>query len=706
MSREKTKCRSYRSTVASCGAVATLVCSLLGIGSVESGSYIATRLFGQQQTNQSVPQDQIVFFSLPVGVETAPIFASPSKETYQTGVVARGEEVEIYFRNDDGFCAIRPPQGSFSWVNGKFIQVEPDSYGRVVSPSSKSIPSRVGAEVPETSSVAQIGLKPDQRVKILEKTQRQDGVVWYKIAPPPGEFRWIHESSLVRTSALTQLPSKLTTRSEYLQGLNATPRPRNEDGEQERSVAAADSAPFSSGDIRPDVLPQSAARQTPRPIPPAYGGEAFDQEITRLNADVFQILQKEKPTDAELSRLQARAEALFDAAPDDEKRGLVQTTFDAITKAQIAMQHASVNTLDKVQIPSVANQIVGATPNSMPFISGTPFDSSSYVDQNGQVVDASFLDGQNFDGLQIVDGQIVGTPTMIDGAYVLGATIVDDGVGAPKDEKESKPKSRLGFAFSRSNNPFQKSSRDSDAPKPKSTVSRMESSLAHLPGLQPDQTTTIVPPQNYNFAKRVAPSKSIVSAKLAPGPLRSELARHNTPISTSSQSVAAQPTQTRQGALVFQSPQFDASRSPVNTNSSELVAMQDAASNWSSVASDLDARRPSTTLPASFEESKGTNAGVRQTSAFTPATSKSFDNFDASGVLVELSGVADGAPRYALLDSSGDSFDVVAYLDPDKNVSLDRFVGQKVVVKGASGTVTINNNSRKHIVVSSLFLLK
>ena len=666
-------------TVASCGAVAILVCSLPGIGFVENGRYISTQLFGQQQTDQSAAQGQIVFLSFPVGAETAPILASPSQETYQTGVVSRGDEVEIYFKNDEGYCAIRPPQGSFSWVNGKFVELESDDYGRIVSPSSKAIPSRVGAPTPETSSVAQIGLKPGQRVRILEKTRLQNGSVWYKIAPPPGEFRWIHESCLTRSSALAQLPSKLTTRTEYLKRLNVLDN-------DARSTLLANSGSSLGGDgARRLDAAQSGAK--------TYNREAFKQAFTKLNADVFQILQKNKPSDAELSDLQARAEELFDKAPNDEERRLVQTTFDAITKAQIAMQRTPVAAPNNGQFPSPVGQYAGVMPNAAPF--GV---------QNGQIVDPSLLNGQSLDGLSIVDGQIIGMPQMIDGAYVLDARIVDDVAGDAKPEKETKPKSRLGFAFSRSNNPFRKEPRDSASSKPKSAVSRMESSLAHLPGLQVDQTTEIVPPQNYNFNKRGVPTRSFTGAQLTPGPLRSEIAQRNSAVSDAS--AQSSPAQTRQGALVFQAPRQDENLRVADAGVANFKTQTTDDSNWSSVASESTVAKSSTALPASYEEPQNKAQGVRPASAFAPITSKSFDNFDATGILVELSSVADGAPRYALLNSASESFEIAAYVDPGKNVSLDRFVGQRVVVKGVSGTVAVNGKSQKHIVVSSLFLLK
>ena len=687
MSREEIISRLHRMTVASCGAVAILVCSLPGIGFVENGRYTSDQLFGQQQTTQSAAQEQIVFFSFPIGVETAPILASPSQDAYQTGVVSRGDEVEIYFKNEKGYCAIRPPQGSFSWVNGKFIELESDGYGRVVSPSSKAVPSRVGAPTPKASSVAQIGLKPDQRVRILEKTQLQNGSVWYKIAPPPGEFRWVHESNLSRTSALAQLPPKIMTRSEFLKSLNAL------DGKNEGSGAVA-RRPY-SGSFQ-SVADIEGARQlvAPSSVAATYDREAFNQAFAKLNADVFQILQKNKPSNEELTALQARAEELFDRAPNDEERRLVQTTFDAITKAQIAMQRAGVGTPNSVQFPTDVDHYAGViAPTTVPF--GVP---------NGRQIIPSFPNGRNLDGLPIVDGQIVGMPPIIDGAYVLDAAVVGDAPDVAKVEKESKPKSRLGFAFSRSNNPFRKEPRDPTSPKPKSTISRMESSLAHLPGLQTDQTTEIVPPQNYSFNKRGVPTRSFANAQLAPGPLRKDVTQGDAVVSVPSTQSSS--LQTRQGALVFQAPRIGEGGSSANAGAADFEPQPTAASNWSSVASDVRVAKQSSALPTAYEEPQNKTKGIRSAAAFAPITSKSFDDFDATGVLVELSNVSDGAPRYALLNSVGDSFEIAAYVAPGKNVTFDRFVGQRVVVKGVSGTVAVNEKTQKHIVVSSLFLLK
>ena len=42
--------------------------------------------------------------------------SGPGEDFYATHILTRGAEVEVYWENEDGWLAIRPPQGSFSWV--------------------------------------------------------------------------------------------------------------------------------------------------------------------------------------------------------------------------------------------------------------------------------------------------------------------------------------------------------------------------------------------------------------------------------------------------------------------------------------------------------------------------------------------------------------------------------------------------------------
>ena len=73
-------------------------CCVLCLLAAAWRSSAITRLRKDAQT------DQVVFFSIPIGVEVAPVFESPTRDSYQTGSILKDRYVEVYFRNKDGFA--------------------------------------------------------------------------------------------------------------------------------------------------------------------------------------------------------------------------------------------------------------------------------------------------------------------------------------------------------------------------------------------------------------------------------------------------------------------------------------------------------------------------------------------------------------------------------------------------------------------------
>lgn len=320
-----------------------------------------------QEINDGPLDNQIVFFSIPIGANSAPVYASPSADSYQTGSILKDKYVEVYFCNRDGYCAIRPPHGSFSWVNGKFVELESGVSGRIVSQSGKAIPSRVGGPSPATSSIVQIGLQNNQKVKIFDKVSLSDGSVWYKISPPAGEFRWIRVDSLVQDEAVRQLPPKLSTRSEYMARL--APRETRQVSAEERARPQSDELEL--------TLPPLENESEPLGFDPSSNGnrpnaseaglqsnvdvDSFVREIKRLESDARQALQKTPLSIEEIKILQLRAENLFDEAPSDKERFTVQATYDALKKAEKAAEN---------NLSFQTRQTASSNVNAMPQTSG------------------------------------------------------------------------------------------------------------------------------------------------------------------------------------------------------------------------------------------------------------------------------------------------------------------------------------------------
>ncbi len=122
------------------------------------------------------------------------IRSGPGKNYYPTAKLKRGEQVEVYRHDPGGWYAIRPPRQSFSWVSAR--QVDPAEKGLAVINTERAV-ARVGSIFSDMRDVIQVRLNRGERVELLESQPVADGK-WYKIAPPAGEFRWIHREYLDR----------------------------------------------------------------------------------------------------------------------------------------------------------------------------------------------------------------------------------------------------------------------------------------------------------------------------------------------------------------------------------------------------------------------------------------------------------------------------------------------------------------------------
>jgi hypothetical protein len=123
--------------------------------------------------------------------------AGPTENHYRTGVLKRGDRVVVVRGEPDGWLAIEPPEGSFSWIcAGEGATV----YVREISPSEGEVVRddvnvRVGTPMSENlRDYVQVKLKRGARVKIIDRKTTGDGPLaklWYKIEPPPGEVRYV-----------------------------------------------------------------------------------------------------------------------------------------------------------------------------------------------------------------------------------------------------------------------------------------------------------------------------------------------------------------------------------------------------------------------------------------------------------------------------------------------------------------------------------
>lgn len=136
-----------------------------------------------------------------VTVDKAELLSMPGKQSYVTHFLAEGMEVEVYKQSEEGWLGIRPPEGSFSWIDAEHIQMTDEpGVGEVIK---EGAPSWVGSAAETIARhQSQVKLPAGTQVEVLGKkriaTANGESQIWLKIAPPAGEFRWIHAGEVRR----------------------------------------------------------------------------------------------------------------------------------------------------------------------------------------------------------------------------------------------------------------------------------------------------------------------------------------------------------------------------------------------------------------------------------------------------------------------------------------------------------------------------
>ncbi len=118
--------------------------------------------------------------------------SGPGEDYYPTDKLKIGQEVEVYRHDPGGWYAIRPPQGSYSWVSSRYLE---SSKKGVTHVTGEGVAARVGSRFSDVRDVIQVRLNKGEPVEVVEtrpaSDERGEKSVWCKIAPPAGEFRWV-----------------------------------------------------------------------------------------------------------------------------------------------------------------------------------------------------------------------------------------------------------------------------------------------------------------------------------------------------------------------------------------------------------------------------------------------------------------------------------------------------------------------------------
>jgi SH3-like domain-containing protein len=297
----------------------------------------------------------------------AQVRSGPGDNFYPTDTLAQGDVVEVHRERPGGWLGIRPPEGSFSWLFGSHVKQLDDNLAEV---NKDDVASRIGSRLGSQRNAVQVRLKKGEVVQIIGE-ESSDGKTWYKVAPPSGEFRWIHASHVERvtvtppavarpivTVPLADTSAEQPDSTKAANGvvtLAADSQPQTEadwraapvDPLKETKVAAPADSPASASEsavAASDNHPadSATAHATSPPAPTATTLSPSDDIARRLTNVELRLsrIVAEPPTTWQIEPLRQEAQQLFAGASDQANRAAINATLAKLDRfAAIARQY-------------------------------------------------------------------------------------------------------------------------------------------------------------------------------------------------------------------------------------------------------------------------------------------------------------------------------------------------------------------------------
>jgi len=287
-------------------------------------------------TPSAVADERTFPYRAYINAEDVYVRSGPGQSYYPTDKLEIGREVEVYRHDPGGWCAIRPPEGSFSWVSGRYLSAGVDNLAVV---NEDRVAARVGSRFSDIRDVIQVRLHQGEVVEVLDAKRTgtmSNATTWYKIAPPSGEFRWVAKRYVdpdyphdgLRT---THAAENHAARSEAPQTDSTVP------ATAEASVPRQPAAPQPSLIVvpsPPDPLPRPSEDYAPVFSPRTARGlspEQYQAELEAIDLEISAMVAEE-PTVWTFDDLRPRCEELLETAETAVERGRTRVLLNKITR--------------------------------------------------------------------------------------------------------------------------------------------------------------------------------------------------------------------------------------------------------------------------------------------------------------------------------------------------------------------------------------
>jgi hypothetical protein len=289
--------------------------------------------------SRSAQGDQAFPYKAYIVADDTYVRSGPGENYYPTNKLNAGTQIEVYRHDPGGWYAIRPPEGSFSWIGKRHLRPTRDGLAEVVG---EQVAVRVGTQLTDRRDAVQIRVQRGEIVELLDRPKSggsdRSGDVWCKVSPPAGEFRWVYGGDVD----------------------DRRPRKDKDSGQSPKDAAASATAaakPTEWAAAKPPEAPPSSTR--PRP------SDDFQKQFDDINTE-FSIMLAEEPRTWNCRDLGRRAQTLLDQAQTAVERGQARMLVNRIAQSEdVQRRSQTLNTapaaLDRhVQMASTAGSVRGA----------------------------------------------------------------------------------------------------------------------------------------------------------------------------------------------------------------------------------------------------------------------------------------------------------------------------------------------------------
>ena len=281
--------------------------------------------------------------------------SGPGDDYYATNHIAAGQMLEVYYIIDDIWCAVRPPMGSFTWVDARNVRLDKNQIGEVLI---NGVSARVGSELSNSCGAVQVVLDRGEKVFVFERIETPNDIdtpVWYKIAPPAGEFRFIRLAELQFDNNIDDTQDNIETQSPILlvsgvQPQEQTSRPSS--SQLSKVVVPPGSLPMpgasrnSDGTVSNQAVRIAANTRAntadPQPVAsadPGIDSDDFREVLGQLKLDLADALLGQETANETMQSLGHQARMLHQTAPNPNDRAEAYQLIVGIERATRVRRH-------------------------------------------------------------------------------------------------------------------------------------------------------------------------------------------------------------------------------------------------------------------------------------------------------------------------------------------------------------------------------